>query len=105
MELLIKLIRSRFSSQSPGLFLKLRNWSFIVGLIAATVMLLPFSLPTGLMTILTLLVGVCTGLSGGSSITTKDEKIIQETEVLFPTENKRDKFFSFRKRRKRKTEI
>lgn len=103
MENIIKLISNRFSSDSPGFFVKIRNWAFIIGIVAATILALPVSMPSWIITLLTLIIGVCTGLSGGSTITTKDEKIIEETEVLFPTENKPKKFFSFKNTRKRRS--
>lgn len=102
MEKLVNLIMSRFSSESPTFFKKIRNWSFVIGLVAATVLALPVSLPTWGVTLITLVIGVCTGISGGSTITTKDEKIIKETNTLFSeTETKRKKHFSLFKRRKK----
>lgn len=102
MKKIILLIKARFSSQSPEFFIKIRNWAFIIGLIAATVLALPISLPSWAVTLVTLLIGICTGLSGGSTITTNDKILIKETETLFPDKVEYKKRFSFFKPRKTK---
>ncbi len=84
MDKIVKLVFARFSSRQPAFFIKLRNWSFWIGLLAAITLLIPVTYPVYITSALTIIVGVCTGLTGGSSLTTKDEKIIKKTDELFP---------------------
>lgn len=83
MEKLFKLIANRLRSTSPKLFKKISNWAIIIGGIAGVVLILPVSLPAWVITILTLLVGMCAGLTGTSNITTNDKEILEETDKLF----------------------
>lgn len=84
MDKIVKLILARFSSNQPEFFKKIRNWSFYIGLLAAIALLIPVTYPVYVVSILTAIVGICTGVTGGTSLTTKDENIIKETEELFP---------------------
>jgi len=84
---IIQILVKRLKSKSPELFEIIANWSILIGAIAAAVLLLPISLPLWLVSLLTFVVGICTGLSGSSSITTGDKRIEQETKKYFSTKN------------------
>jgi len=84
---IIQIIAKRLKSQSPELFERITNWALIVGVIAGAVLMMPISLPLWLVSLLTFLVGICTGLGGSSKITTGDEKIVEETKKYFSSED------------------
>lgn len=83
MKEIIKLLARRLSSESPVLFKRIRNWAFAVGAIVGVILMLPLSLPVWLVSVLTFLVGITTGITSSSSITTKSEEIINQTEEIF----------------------
>ncbi|MFK5855770.1 MAG: hypothetical protein QM503_06540 [Bacteroidota bacterium] len=87
MNRIIQILVKRLKSESPELFERIGNWSILIGAIAAVVLMLPISLPVWLVSLLTFVGGICTGLSGSSTITTGDEKILEETKKYFSTKN------------------
>ncbi|RKY56406.1 MAG: hypothetical protein DRP93_01445 [Candidatus Neomarinimicrobiota bacterium] len=83
---IITIIGYRLQSQSPELFRKISKWAVIIGAIAGIFLWLPIALPTWALSILTLVVGICTGLTSSSHLTTSSNEIIKETEKYFSHE-------------------
>lgn len=84
-----RLIAKRIKSKSPELFKKIALWAAIIGAVAITLPYLPITLPAWILGLLPLIASAMAGLSGGSILTTGDEKIIKETNEIFPTKRKK----------------
>jgi hypothetical protein len=74
----IEILIKRLKSESPGLFKKLRNWAFWLGSLSSIVLMLPLGLPAWVITVLTLFVGITSGIAGASQLTTNDQTLVNE---------------------------
>lgn len=76
----------RWTSKSPDLHTKITNiavWGGVLLLIAAE-----FTPAGWITTVVTLIGGICLGVSTGTKLTTEDEEIIKETKEVFKNSDK-----------------
>ena len=65
----IKMIAERLKAESPDLFKAISKYAMYTG--AAITIALLFPLPSVVVSVLTLLLGICAGLTGSSELTRK----------------------------------
>ncbi len=66
---IIKMLSERLKAESPELFKVISKYAIYTG--AAITIALLFPLPSAVVSILTLLLGICAGLTGSSELTRK----------------------------------
>ena len=66
---IIRMIAERLKSESPDLFKAISKYAMYTG--AAITIALLFPLPSVVVSVLTLLLGICAGLTGSSELTKK----------------------------------
>lgn len=86
MEKIFKILAARINSTTPKLFAKIATYAAIIAAIASMTLLLPFTLPTWLISVLGLLISACAGFTTTSILTTDNENIINHTNKLFKNE-------------------